>query len=354
MNYVVLGAGLQGPAVAYGLSVLRPDSKIWLVEVDKARMKRARWLLYNQLDCTNITFVKNQHDAPILDPFASMEEVTVVSTLPYYLNKKVAKQCIDKSWHYFDLGGHIQTSKEITEMAENCSSRVMTDTGLAPGLVNIFAENACKLVNNPKDLLMFCGGLPLNPFANEINYELVFSPDGLVNEYFNDCEALIDGSISKVEPMGDIDQVFIENFTYESFNTSGATHTTLESVKKMGLKNCRYQTLRYPGHAKVFRFLKNTMGLSNESIKTILNDKISRTAQDKVLIAIKVVGDSNYIVDYQVLYDDNFTAMQKCTGFGSAATVASAEDKSGLISYSDVPFDLFFNNLNILLPLNES
>ena len=335
--YIVLGAGLQGPAVAYALSILKPDTVVWVVESDNKRMKRAKWLLYSKLEReNNIKFLQNSPDNPILDPFRAASSATVISTLTYALNEAVAKQCIDRGWNYFDLGGHVQTSEAIREYAEGKECAVMTDLGLAPGLVNILGEHACTLVTNPKSLDMFCGGLPINPYLNEINYAIVFSPEGLINEYFNDCKALRSGEVVDVEPMGDVDIAQFNGIVYECFNTSGAIHTTLEASKKLGLLDCRYKTLRYMGHSKVFRFLKHDVGMTNEQLVALVKDKVPYTTEDKVIIGIKVLGDASYIVDYEILHDDNFTAMQRATGFSAAVTILQVEDKQGFLSYSDV------------------
>ena len=126
--YIVLGAGLQGPAVAYGLSVLKPNSVIWLVEKCPQRMKRAKWLLSSKLECENISFLQNAKEMPILKAFSNINKASVISTLPYTLNENIAKQCIDKDWNYFDLGGHVQISSRINSYAKDKNCTVMTDS----------------------------------------------------------------------------------------------------------------------------------------------------------------------------------------------------------------------------------
>lgn len=341
MNYVVLGAGLQGPSVAYALRILEPKSMIWLVEKDKARLDRASWLL-KKLEVDVIT-IKTDDNFPILESFRKRSNVTVISTLPFSMNYGIAIQCVKMGWRYYDLGGHIQTSEKIALMAmsEDSQVPVMTDLGLAPGLVNILGEHAVATkFEKPIILQMMCGGLPVDPFINELNYGIVFSPEGLINEYFNDCYILDGGKIRQAEPMGDLATVVMNAITYEAFNTSGGAHTTLESVKKKGVKFCSYKTIRYLGHSKVIRFLRLNVGMTTEQICSLIKEKIQRISQDKVLIGISVSSDlgAKYMVDYEIGYDDNFTAMQKATGFSIAAIVVQTKDASNksLLTYSDV------------------
>jgi len=345
MKYIVLGAGLQGPAVAYALSILRPNAEIWLIEKDNRRLDRAKWLLSKKLDVENIIFLKTDENIPILDSFKKITDLTVISTLPYTMNYGIATQCIDRGWRYFDLGGHIQTSKKIATYTTEAllSVPIMTDIGLAPGLVNILSEYAMKQLPQPDVLNIFCGGLPYNPTINELNYGITFSPQGLINEYFNECEGLVNGKICNVEPLGDYTTLTINDQKFEAFNTSGSAHTTLESARQKGLMNCSYKTIRHFGHCKVFRFLKNDIGMTPKQIAALVEEKIERITQDRVLIAIALKNKlgANFLIDFEIVFDDNFTAMQKATGFSAAAIVIETEsilNKSfkSLYTYEDI------------------
>lgn len=344
--YAVLGAGLTGPAVAYALSVLRPNATIWIAEINSKRAKLAKQLLTHHLNCGNVALVQNDPKDYGLEPFSKMENLSVISTLPYYCNKKIAKECISKGWKYYDLGGHINVSNDINAMAIESSGSVLTDLGLAPGFVNILAENSLNLVKNPHTVNIFCGGLPCNPKINELGYGKVFSADGLINEYFNKCHALIDQEIKEVPSMGDVSLVTIGNCVYESFNTSGAAHTTLDVMKNKGVKNFRYQTLRYPGHAKIFRFLKKDIGMVHDELVDLVEKKIPYTSQDKVIVGLSIEGDATYKVDYEIKYNRYFTAMARATGFSVAAAVTASEKcNKNCLTYGDVDYKEFIQNL---------
>lgn len=361
MQYVVLGAGLQGPAVAYALAKKLPDSygRVYICEVDKPRMERTKWLFGKRLAVDfkinqGVTTVKVQKGQPPLDLFRSNRDLTVISTLPYNLNEAVARQCIENGWRYYDLGGHIQTSAAIQKAAGEAGSEipVMTDLGLAPGLVNLVGEYAMDQVENPQTLLMRCGGLPLDPDVNHLGYKVVFSSQGLINEYFNDCEALVGGRIVPAEPMGDAQMFDYKNMMYESFNTSGGAHTTLKTAQRRGLLHARYQTVRYFGHMRTVRFLKEDVGMTNEQLAKLFDEKVGMTTEDKVIMSVRCGGTNGvWVWEEEILHDDNFTAMQRCTGFSAAAMVLATNDITGkpVLSYADSPAPKVFDNLDGLL-----
>lgn len=363
MKYVVLGAGLQGPAVAYALAKKIDDShgSVYILENNKERCNRARWLFkkigHKFSDSQGVIIVKIEREQSPLDIFNNVSDLTVISTLPYKLNLGIAQQCIKRGWRYYDLGGHKQTSKSIalSAMEADSSVPVMTDLGLAPGLLNIVAEHALNEVENPEALLMRCGGLPSNPFVNELGYKIVFSPDGLINEYFNECEALIDGEICSINPMGDINVFAQKGELYEAFNTSGGVHTTLETARQAGCKDCRYQTIRYQGHAKILRFLKQDIGMTNEQLASMFEDKIGRTTEDFVIMSVRCANANGiWIWEKTIDHDDYFTAMQKCTGFSAASMVLTTKDiwDKPLLSYSDCPANKVMENLTDLIEIS--
>lgn len=362
MKYLVLGAGLQGPAVAYALAKNTEYGHVYIAEKDQKRFDRAKWQFTKQLEFDKgqgVITVKVEENQPVLDFFNLLKKLTVISTLPYSMNFGIAKQCIDKGWNYYDLGGHLESSKSIADYARlSNKSTVMTDIGLAPGVVNIMGQYAINQMPKCQTLMMMCGGLPVDPSINELNYGIVFSTDGLLNEYFNKCEIVKDGKIKEVAPMGNLNMVLPYagdkgRYMYEAFNTSGGAHTTLDYAIEKGLKGCAYQTIRYAGHAKVIRFLKYTVKMTNNQIAKLLEDKIGRIAKDKVMIRVSATSENgaSFVIDNQIYHDGYFTAMQKSVGFSAAAIVLATKNiNKTVLRYEDVDISILLSKLKQLLP----
>ena len=292
----------------------------------------------------------------------------VISSLPYHQTEIVGKWCIDHGVRYCDLGGRVDVSQNINEHANQKGRKpVFTDLGLAPGLVNILAEEARRETRGAKSIEMFVGGLPqamdrLNP----LKYECTWSIDGLINEYEDDCIVLKNGQKKVVKGMEGYQLVDFEGEDLEAFYTSGGASHTINTMKNAGVENCSYKTLRYLGHRDIVRFLIRKSGLSSSELaKLFINGCPETEHGDRVLIHVNAEnGPLKWKQYIEVLSDDKFSAMQKATAFSISSVAAiMAEGKlegnkaqhrdyweqySPCLSYEDVPFLEFNNNLNKL------
>jgi len=111
----------------------------------------------------------------------------VISSLPYHQTEKVGLWCVDNGVRYCDLGGRVDVSQNINNAAkERATAPVFTDLGLAPGLVNILAEEGCRKIHGqPENVQMMVGGLPdyADSVKNPLRYAVTWSGDGLINVY---------------------------------------------------------------------------------------------------------------------------------------------------------------------------
>src|SRR3990167_4562092 len=142
-------------------------------------------------------------------------------------------------------------------------------------------------------VLLRVGALPQFP-NNALQYALTWSTDGLINEYGNPCEAIVDGQYTIVEPLDHLENIIIDGVAYEAFNTSGGLSTMWKScIGKV--KNLNYKTLRYPGHCEKIKFLMNDLKLNKhrDILKTIFEDAIPKTQQDVVVVYVSLIGKKN-------------------------------------------------------------
>ncbi len=115
-------------------------------------------------------------------------------------------------------------------------------------------------------LKIYVGGLPQNP-KPPFNYQLVFSVEGLINEYAEPAKILRNGKITEIEPLTEPEVFRLENFPpLEAFHTSGGTSTLPETFRgKVG--ECFEKTLRYKGHLAMIRSLYDLGLFSKEKKK---------------------------------------------------------------------------------------
>ncbi len=77
------------------------------------------------------------------------------------------------------------------------------------------------------------GALPRYP-SNALNYNLTWSTDGVINEYCEPCEAIVNGTLREVPPLEECEEFSLDGVTYEAFNTSGGLGNALPDPRRQG------------------------------------------------------------------------------------------------------------------------
>ncbi len=176
----------------------------------------------------------------------------VLSCLPYSFNIGVAKVAHGRGMHYFDLTEDVPTTKAIVNLSKTAKGLMAPQCGLAPGFVGIVGADLIAQFDECRSCRMRVGALPQHP-SGLMGYSFNWSPEGVVNEYLNDCEVLEDGHIKWVSPMEWVEKIFIGGIELEAFTTSGGLGTMCETYKDR-VPNMDYKTMRYPGHVKLMNF----------------------------------------------------------------------------------------------------
>ncbi len=215
----------------------------------------------------------------------------VISACPFYLTAKLAKLARDIGAHYFDLTEDVESTRVVKEIAKGASTVFMPQCGLAPGFISVAANDVAKGFETLRDVNMRVGALPIYP-TNALKYNLTWSTDGLINEYLNPCEAIIDGKMKETPPMEELEHFAMDGLDYEAFNTSGGLGTLCETLAGR-VQNLNYKTVRYPGHCAIMKILLQDLRLAErrELLKDVLEKAIPITLQDVVLVFVSVSGN---------------------------------------------------------------
>ncbi|MFC3217103.1 saccharopine dehydrogenase family protein [Comamonas sp. JC664] len=91
-----------------------------------------------------------------------------------------------------------------------------------------------------------------------LRYNLTWSTEGLINEYINPCEALVDGQPLTVHALEGLETFALDGIEYEAFNTSGGLGSLTETWAGKA-RNVDYKSIRYPGHCAILKFLLNEL-----------------------------------------------------------------------------------------------
>jgi len=176
----------------------------------------------------------------------------VLSCLPFHLNKGVARAAHAAGIHYFDLTEDVPTTQAILELSRTSRGLMAPQCGLAPGFVGIVGASQIAQFDVCRSVRMRVGALPRHP-TGLMGYAFNWSPEGVVNEYLNDCE-VIEGGVRKwVSPMEWLETIYINGVKLEAFTTSGGLGTMCETYLGR-VENIDYKTMRYPGHMKLMNF----------------------------------------------------------------------------------------------------
>ena len=176
----------------------------------------------------------------------------VVSCLPYSCNLGIARAAHAQEVHYFDLTEDVPTTKAIQKMAENATAVLAPQCGLAPGFIGIVGASLAAGFDRVRAIKLRVGALPQNP-TGLLGYAFNWSPEGVVNEYLNDCEVIENSTHKWVSPMEWVETLVIKGIQLEAFTTSGGLGTMCETFLGK-VDNLDYKSIRYPGHVKLMNF----------------------------------------------------------------------------------------------------
>src|SRR6185503_18378789 len=96
---------------------------------------------------------------------------------------------------------------------------------LAPGLGNTIAALAIEQLDSDISVHVRCGGLPQKP-KGPLQYMLVFSIHGLINEYTGEAEALRGGKLVRIPTITEFEPIEVAPLgTLQCAVTSGGTST---------------------------------------------------------------------------------------------------------------------------------
>ncbi|WP_035055834.1 saccharopine dehydrogenase NADP-binding domain-containing protein [Andreprevotia chitinilytica] len=259
----------------------------------------------------------------------------VLSAASFDVNAAIARAALAAGVSYFDLTEDVATTRAIRRVAKSAvpGQIFMPQCGLAPGFIGILAADFARRFERLDTIKMRVGALPQYP-SNAIKYNLTWSTDGLINEYCNGCEAIINGRQIEVLPLEGLEHFSLDGLEYEAFNTSGGLGTLCETLAGK-VTTMNYKTVRYAGHQYLMDFLVNGLRLGASrhgrlQMKKMLEAAVPITMQDVVLVFVSVSGQLHgqfrQITDarkiyHRELFGEVWSAIQLTTAASAAAVL---------------------------------
>jgi lysine 6-dehydrogenase len=307
------------------------------------------------LDYAGVVALMSDHDAAI-------------SCVVYKHNLLLARAAIEAGINFCDLGGNnkvVEAELALDEQARRAGINIIPDCGLAPGMVSILAAHGAARFDSLEYIQIRVGGLPQQPIG-PLKYQIVFSVEGLINEYVEPARVIRAGRITEVESMTDLELLEFPPFgTMEAFQTSGGASSLPESFLGR-VRDLDYKTIRYPGHCEQFRLLIE-LGLTSNEPLLIANQAIAPRSMlaelllrrlptegpDVVLVQVQfrgIAAGRHQTLTYRLIdyYDEenHLSAMTRATAFPASIIAqmmcrGDVGEKGAIPQEKCVPPDLF-------------
>lgn len=364
MRMLVLGAGRMGLGAVHDLVSQSDVTEVTVADYDRAKADdiAARYpdkARAAQIDCNDQAAV-----------IALMRgHASAISCVNYWLNERLARAAIEAGTHFCDLGGNndvVDKELALDSEARAAGVNIVPDCGLAPGMVAVLAAHGASKFQQLDAIHIRVGGLPQNP-KPPLDYQLVFSVEGLINEYIEPARVIRDGKVVTVESMTEIESLsFPEPFTtMEAFQTSGGTSTLVETFLGQ-VRDLDYKTIRYPGHCAKFKTMID-LGLCSSApidvdgtavkprrvLGELLVKNLPHDEPDVVLVRVEFAGEGRRL-RYDIIdrYDPEtgLSAMMRTTAFPASIVAlmmarAQTTSRGALPQERCIQPDLFMEEL---------
>lgn len=335
MRALILGAGMQGRAVAFDLIRSEGVEEVLLADADLRKAEEAAaWLGSRKVRAEQLDAA---HCERLVEAMRGFD--VVVSAVPYFYNLDVARAAVEAGVNLCDLGGNtdiVLRELELDEVACRAGITIVPDCGLAPGMTNVLAASGIGKLDRAEEVRIRVGGLPQTP-RPPLDYKLVFSVYGLINEYVGQAAVLRQGEIAWVEALTGLEELeFPEPVgKCEAFHTAGGS-STLPWTYRGRVGELDYKTVRYPGHCAKVKAMRD-LGLFDdrpvrvgdcevrprELFAVLANSRLD-FPEDRDLVVLRVVvkgeRDGERVeITYEMLdfYDEEhgITAMMRTTAY---------------------------------------
>ncbi|GAB4140172.1 MAG: saccharopine dehydrogenase family protein [Planctomycetota bacterium] len=349
-NLVILGAGKIGRMVCHMLatsgdySVRIGDSSQAAVDVVSGRYEHATGTVVDFGDAASLDSVLNG-------------AFGVISCAPFHCNPLIAERALANGVHYFDLTEDVAVTKRVMELADGSKTAFAPQCGLAPGFITIVATHLVSRLTEVQDLCLRVGALPRFS-SNRLKYNLTWSTQGLINEYCQPCEVILDGKLTTVQPLENLERLTIDGVEYEAFNTSGGLGTLAASLDGK-VRNLNYKTIRFPGHCELLKLLLQDLRMKDhqDELASIFERALPGTFQDQIVIFVSATGQFRgkftqrtyaKTILHSEIDGENWSGIQITTAAGVCGVVdllaAGKLPQQGLVRMEQVPYAEFVKN----------
>lgn len=259
MRVLVLGAGMVGSVVAADLAAT-PGMQVTVADMDSAALERAKRRSGGRAKALRADAGSR---AAVRALAKRVKAQLVVGALPSRFGYGAMEGVIDAKLPYVDISFMPQDFLELDAAAKRAGVPVVADCGVAPGMSNMLAGCAARLLNPCESIEIFVGGLPKTrqwPWQ----YKAPFSHHDVIEEYVRPSRVVEQGRVVVREALTEPELIeFPVVGTLEAVVTDG-----LRSLAQtLQVPTMKEKTMRYPGHFELMRVLRHLGLFSHDPVK---------------------------------------------------------------------------------------
>ncbi len=371
MKILVLGAGRMGYGAVYDLVHNSPGvSAVTVADTDLEKAEFIKKTIDSpKLSAIQLDVSNNENASEVMRGHDS-----AISCVNYWYNAELSEIAVETRTNFCDLGGNnyvVDKQLALDEKAKMAGINIIPDCGLAPGMVSILAMRGANQFEEIEEIHIRVGGLPQNP-KPPLDYQLVFSVEGLINEYIEKARVIRNGEITEVESMTELEALSFDDFpALEAFQTSGGT-STLPDTFLGKIKELDYKTIRYAGHCEKFKTMIDLGLCSSEEIVAdfvkvaprkvfgeLLQKNLPADEPDYVLVRLEFAGikdgaRKNLRYDIVDKFDEttSLSAMMRTTAF-PASIIAQMMARGEVLMRGATPQEKAINAENFVAELDR-
>jgi lysine 6-dehydrogenase len=299
LRVAVFGSGLMGSAIARDLAESKLVDGVTVYDVDRNRLNALeRGVRSEKLSVKAHDVRRRSATAKLLRGCD-----VGVGALPHGLSEYAVESTIRARVNFVDLiFGWRFGQREIHHAARKRGITIIPACGLAPGLTNILAMAGAEQLDEVREVHVKVGGIPERP-KPPLNYRIVFSFEGVLEEYMRKARIVKNGKVTDVPALTGLEKIRFPApvGACECFYTDGLS-TLVQTIKPV--REMDEKTIRWPGHVDQIKTLvecglletkpvrfDGRMVIPRKLVGQILGDRISLGKErDLTLLRVDVTG----------------------------------------------------------------
>ena len=258
MKILVLGMGLMGPAIAKNCSEDPEVTRVTGCDIDKDKLASARkYVNSEKFNTASLSVTDREKLAKKI-----MGYDVVINGTAAKFSMDVLEAAIEAKVNLVDLaGGGYPQEGEMYSKVLKAGITAIPGCGVDPGLIDVLSGQAMSKMDEVKEIMFACGGLPKDP-KPPLDYKIVFGGTRMPVRP-GKVPMIVDGKMVELDRYSEVESIFVEGLEPMEAFLDGFPSSLLKLSLEKGVKNFRGKTVRYAGYVDKLMFL-NDLGLISE------------------------------------------------------------------------------------------